>query len=88
MHRLKVDDKCVDFKDAISNARYPEVAENSNRVTPNTKPVHDHTSHYRTALEYLMMYLMEQESITVNSRKHKSHRPHPRNDKADKETNR
>jgi hypothetical protein len=38
--------------ECISNARYPDVSENSGRITENDKPLHDWTSHHRTALEY------------------------------------
>lgn len=36
----------------IAKARFPTVAENTNATSPRNKPVHDETSHYRTALEY------------------------------------
>ena len=43
------------------NARYPEVTETSNRSTPADKPVHDWTSHYRTAMEYGVAWILENE---------------------------
>lgn len=34
------------------SARYPDLAETNNRVTPNSVPIHDWTSHARTMLEF------------------------------------
>lgn len=59
IYRIKYNDNCVDFASAIMNAKYPERKEGSNSTTESTKPVHDWTSHYRTALEYLTVYLLE-----------------------------
>lgn len=39
--------------DAITNARYPQRSENSQATGPIHLPIHDYTSHPRTALEYL-----------------------------------
>lgn len=53
MRRMQIDKRyCQSFFDAISNARYPERREDSQATTPNRVPIHDWTSHYRTALEY------------------------------------
>lgn len=41
------------------NARYPDRAENTKAVTPVKKPIHDWTSHYRTATEYMVNYMLE-----------------------------
>ena len=41
------------------NAKYPERADTSTSTAPNYKPIHDWTSHYRTAFEYLINYLLE-----------------------------
>ena len=38
--------------EAIKSARYPQRNEESEATTPIMKPVHDWTSHYRTAMEY------------------------------------
>jgi hypothetical protein len=65
MHRLKVNKKCTDFMWAIEDSRYPETKENSNRVTPNSHPVHNWTSHFRTSLEYLMTFLATKEVRAV-----------------------
>jgi hypothetical protein len=48
---------CEDFISALQNAKYPDRAENSQSTSENKKPVHNWTSHYRTALEYLVLYL-------------------------------
>jgi len=38
--------------ECIKNARYPQRTEASQNVNPINKPIHDWTSHHRTALEY------------------------------------
>lgn len=43
---------CEDARDKLLQARYPKERIGQNRVTPNKIPVHDQTSHYRSALEY------------------------------------
>jgi hypothetical protein len=40
------------WAEAIKNAHYPKREENSQAVTPITKPVHDWTSHHRTQTEF------------------------------------
>lgn len=40
------------FMECLKSARYPELSENSNRITANDKPIHDWTSHMRTMLEF------------------------------------
>ena len=40
------------WAEAIKNAHYPKRQENSQAVTPITKPVHDWTSHHRTQTEF------------------------------------
>lgn len=52
IRRLEVDKDLTEFIDAIENARYPERSESSQSTSPIVKPIHDWTSHYRTALEY------------------------------------
>jgi hypothetical protein len=52
----------IDFASAILNSRYPERAEGSNSTSNNILPVHNQFSHYRTALEYLTTYLLENEN--------------------------
>jgi hypothetical protein len=53
--RLEVNqERCEYFLDAIRNARYPQRQESSQSTTPITKPIHDWTSHFRTALEYFV----------------------------------
>lgn len=52
IRRLAIDKDLSEFIDALENARYPERSENSQATSPIDKPIHDWTSHYRTALEY------------------------------------
>ena len=52
IRRLSVDSRLNDFIDAIQNARFPNRTDLSQSTSDNAKPVHDWTSHYRTALEY------------------------------------
>lgn len=52
IRRLKVDKDLADFIDAIQNARFPQKSELSQSTNEIVKPVHDWTSHYRTALEF------------------------------------
>ncbi len=53
MRRLSVDSvRCQDLIDAMISAQYPRVTEGSQRTTASDKPIHDWTSHYRTAFEY------------------------------------
>lgn len=59
IYRIDWNDNCIDFASAIMNARYPERKEWANVTSEQTKPLHDRTSHYRTALEYLVMYIIE-----------------------------
>jgi hypothetical protein len=59
MYRIQYNDNCLDFASAIMNAKYPERRENSNSTKENLLPAHDRTSHYRTSLEYLITYILE-----------------------------
>jgi hypothetical protein len=52
MYRIRYNSNCTDFASAILNARYPTVKDNSDNTAKKDKPVHDWTSHFRTALEY------------------------------------
>lgn len=47
------------FVECIKDARYPDLTENSNRVTPNNKPIHDWTSHLRSMIEYFAVNFEE-----------------------------
>jgi hypothetical protein len=53
---LKVHTRCSAFADAILNARWTE--------TFPAKPLHDWTSHYRTALEYLVCFLDQNRPVS------------------------
>lgn len=59
VYRIRVHERCADFISAIQNARYPEIKEWSVRTKPADIPIHDWTSHYRTALEYLTCFMLE-----------------------------
>lgn len=61
LNRIQVNEECTDFISAIQNARYPEVKEGAVVTTARTKPIHDWTSHFRTALEYMMLFITEQD---------------------------
>jgi len=61
--KYKVSENCVDFASCIINAKYPDVKENTNSTSERRLPVHNWTSHSRTALEYLTTYLLENEVI-------------------------
>jgi hypothetical protein len=43
---------CVEFYNALSNARFPQRNPTSQSTNEKIKPIHDGTSHYRSALEY------------------------------------
>jgi len=59
LYRIRYNENCLDFASAISNARYPERLDSSNSTKAFTLPVHDWTSHARTALEYFVTYFLE-----------------------------
>jgi len=61
LHRLRVNEWIDCFDYAMSNCKYPEVKEWHSRTTPNSLPIHDNTSHIRTAVEYWMTYNKENE---------------------------
>ncbi len=62
IYRIRIASRCADLVSSLQNARYPETKENSVRTTANDKPIHDWTSHYRTAVEYGIAYLLENEN--------------------------
>lgn len=53
MRRLYVDEKQTHFIECIQQSRYPQRKETSQATAAVGKPVHDWTSHMRSALEYL-----------------------------------
>jgi hypothetical protein len=59
LYKIRYNDYCLDFASAILNAKYPERKEDSNSTKPFTLPVHNRTSHARTALEYFVTYISE-----------------------------
>ena len=63
VNRMKVHERCKqDFVSAIQNARYPSRKDWHNATSELKKPVHDQTSHFRTSLEYLSMWIYQQEN--------------------------
>lgn len=59
MYRFRYNDNCLDMATAILNARYPERKESSQSTKAFELPIHDWTSHFRTALEYFATYMNE-----------------------------
>lgn len=59
LYKFRYNDNCLDFATAILNARYPERKEDSQSTSIISLPIHDWTSHYRTALEYFVTYMLE-----------------------------
>lgn len=59
IYRIRYNDNCLDFASAIMNARYPERSETSQSTSVQNKPIHDWTSHFRTALEYFFQFTKE-----------------------------
>lgn len=54
LNRVNIDEWCLDLITAMEQSRYPNVREWSENTTEKTKPVHDDTSHFRTAFEYFV----------------------------------
>ena len=52
---INASDRNDNFFEAIKAARYPQREETSQATTPINKPIHDWTSHARTALEYFFI---------------------------------
>jgi hypothetical protein len=59
IYRVKYNKFCLDFASALMNARYPERTSNNMSTKAADLPIHDWTSHYRTAFEYLITYIIE-----------------------------
>lgn len=49
------DARCALVDSSMKNARYPERRGNSQATTPIRQPIHDWTSHYRSAVEYFFV---------------------------------
>ncbi len=69
IYKIRYDKSNKDFRAAIMNCRYPTSDKSTNRTTAAKLPIHDETSHYRTALEYIASYL----EFNLPSRKKKKH---------------
>ena len=63
IYKLRYNNNCNDFANFILNARYPERKEDSNSTKAFVLPVHNQTSHARTAMEYLVTYFCENPDI-------------------------
>ena len=59
IYRIRYNKHCEDMASAILNAKYPTRKETSNATSQNITPIHDWTSHFRTALEYGVTYILE-----------------------------
>ena len=57
MRRLYIDEKQSHFIECIQQARYPQRKETSQSTAATARPIHDWTSHFRSALEYLAVNL-------------------------------
>lgn len=73
IYRIRYNENCLDFASSIMNARYPERSETSQSTSVQNKPIHDWTSHFRTALEYFLQYtkenpLVNKERVVVDTR--------------------
>ena len=75
IYRMRYNDNCLDFASAILNAKYPERKETSNSTKPFRLPVHNWTSHFRTALEYFMTYWLENPMATKKKKVIPDNRP-------------
>jgi len=62
IYRLKVHPRCADYISAMQNARYPEMKDTSMRTSAPDKPIHDWTSHFRTATEYGISWILQYET--------------------------
>jgi len=59
LHRLDIHEDCTDFISAIQNARFPDRWDTSQSTSTNDKPIHDWTSHFRTAMEYMFLWVTQ-----------------------------
>ncbi len=61
MSRIRVHPRCTDFSMCISNARYPNRPDTSQATSELSLPIHDKTSHYRSALEYFCTFVEDRQ---------------------------
>lgn len=79
IYKFRYNSNCGEVANAMLNARYPTRKEDSNSTKAFTLPVHDWTSHYRTAMEYFVTYICENPPydwwpmIAVDTRPYKDH---------------
>ena len=63
--QMRINETCIEFLDAIFNARWKPVTENSTSLKQSI--IHDLTSHYRTALEYFgIWYTNDKQKRPIN----------------------
>ena len=63
LYRVRVSERCKELTSSLMNARYPTPSENSSRTTVIDKPIHDWTSHFRTAVEYWVAFILENDYV-------------------------
>jgi len=56
---MSEEDRVTQLVNVLCNSRYPERKEGSESTSENNKPVHNWTSHGRSALEYLTCFLLD-----------------------------
>ncbi len=76
IYKIRYNENCLDAASAIMNAKYPERPEGSSSTAENANPVHDWTSHFRTAMEYGITYMLENPVAKKAVNPHLSDRPH------------
>lgn len=80
IRRIRTHERCADFISAIQNAAYPQRTETSQSTSKSIKPIHNWTSHYRTALEYMMNFILEQEESSQRKKSTRKAIPQMRKD--------
>lgn len=58
---MRIDKKAETVLLSMTNAMYPQRKEGSQATNPILKPIHDWTSHTRTAVEYFCLWLNDWE---------------------------
>lgn len=76
VYKIRYNENCLDAASAIMNARYPERTENNSSTAENANPIHDWTSHFRTAMEYGITRHLENPTAKKEANPHLSDRPH------------
>ncbi len=63
-YRMSDASSVMDLVNAVCNARFPERPETSQSTSEIKKPIHDWTSHGRSAIEYLTCFLLENDKLS------------------------